>query len=129
MDMDKGYNQSYKSKKKDFNFSVVHWNPEYVRKYPKWIGRKPKLLDPLEAKGFGMVTRWNRVTKDYDGSDKVLAIPNNIGVLGDPRRRRQNAASLPTIWALEENDPLPSVCVLPNPSAETASDSPPSHPN
>lgn len=120
MDMDKPYNKSYKSKAKDYNYSVLHWNPDYARAYPKGIGRLPTLLDPLEAKQYGMVNRWNKVTKKYDGTDKVLAIPNYLGVLGDSRRQ----PSIPSIWAPEADDPLPSACYPPTPSTETSPNSP-----
>ena len=69
------------------------------------------------------------MTTKYDDAKKVLAIPNYLGVLGDSRR--QNASSLPPIWELEENEPLPSVCFSPpNPAVETSPDSlPPSNPS
>ena len=33
-------------------FSAVHWHPDYARKYPKGMGRKPVLLKPSEVRNY-----------------------------------------------------------------------------
>ena len=45
------------------------------------MGRVPTLLDPLEAARYRMITTWNKVSTEYDGTRKVLAIPNYLGVI------------------------------------------------
>ena len=37
------------------------------------------LLPPSEASSYGMITAWNRPSTEYDGTSKVLAIPNYLG--------------------------------------------------
>ena len=63
------------------HFSAIHWHPNYAKAHPKRMGRLPTLLDPLEAAKYRMITTWNKVTTTYDGSPKVLAIPNHLGVI------------------------------------------------
>ena len=65
----------------NLHYSVVHWHPDYVRAYTKGTGRVPTLLEPSEADRYGMVTSWNKVSTDYDGTSKVLAIPNYLGTM------------------------------------------------
>jgi len=49
----------------------------------------------------GMITRWNPVSTAYDGTPKVLAIPNYLGTINcasQPYERGRNNISRPTSW-------------------------------
>ena len=92
-------------------FSAVHWHPQYASNHPKGMGRLPVLLEPKEAAKYGMVTVWNKVSTQYDGTPKVLAIPNYLGVIrgshayDDVRLRAAPPGSTlrtarPTTWSL-----------------------------
>lgn len=100
-------------------YSAVHWHPDYALAHPKGMGRKAVLLDEAEALKYGMdirctttytsnyvfltgmITRWNPVSSAYDGTPKVLAIPNylgNIHCAPKPYERDRNQVSRPTSW-------------------------------
>lgn len=82
-------------------FSVVHWHPDFARDYPKGIGGKPVLLEESQARKYGMITRWNQVSVKYDGTPKVLAIPNYLGSIyctERPYERVRNTIPRPTCW-------------------------------
>ena len=82
-------------------FSAVHWHPDFVRDYPKGIGRTPVLLEEAQARKYGMVTRWNQVSIKYDGTPKVLAIPNFLGSIHCrecPYERVRNVIPRPSCW-------------------------------
>ena len=92
-------------------FSPVHWHPAYACAHPKGMGRRATLLDPQEAARYGMITVWNKVTEEYDGTPKVLAIPNYLGVIrgkhayDDVRARSRPAGkktTRPTRWNMLE---------------------------
>ena len=84
-------------------FSAVHWHPVYARAHPKGMGRKPVLLDKDEAIKYGMLTRWNPISTEYDGTPKVLAIPNYLGTINcekQPYERGRTNVDRPVRWQL-----------------------------
>ena len=82
-------------------FSAVHWHPEYARAHPKGMGRKAVLLTRDEALKYNMITRWHKVSVEYDGTPKVLAIPNYLGTInceGQPYERDRKNVDRPRRW-------------------------------
>ena len=114
-------------------YSAVHWHPDYARAHPKGMGRKAVLLDEEEAAKYGMdirctttytsnyvfltgmITRWNPVSTAYDGTPKVLAIPNYLGSIHcapKPYERDRNQVSRPTSWKSSgKSYALSSICL------------------
>ena len=83
------------------HYSAVHWHPEYALAHPKGMGRKAVLLSKDEGAKYGMITRWNPVSTAYDGTPKVLAIPNYLGTINcvtQPYGRGRNHVSRPMSW-------------------------------
>ena len=79
----------------------MHWHPEYALAHPKGMGRKAVLLSKDEGAKYGMITRWNPVSTAYDGTPKVLAIPNYLGTINcvtQPYGRGRNHVSRPMSW-------------------------------
>lgn len=65
------------------------------------MGRKPVLLTREEALKYSMITRWNTVSTEYDGTPKVLAIPNYLGTINcedQPYERDRRNVDRPTRW-------------------------------
>ena len=83
-------------------FSAVHWHPDYALAHPKGMGRSAVLLSKNEATKYGMVTRWNPVSTAYDGTPKVVAIPNYLGTIrcaSQPYERGRSNIPRPTSWS------------------------------
>ena len=88
---------------------MVHWHPDYVRDYPaKSRSNKAHLIEESEAKAFGMLTRWNTVSTKYDGTPKVMAIPNYLGPIRCQEQpyERERRVVRPSCW--ERSEPRPT---------------------
>ena len=107
-------------KKGSKRFSMVHWNPDYVRDYPKKSrSRRPNLIKESEARKYGMFTRWNPVSTKYDGTPKVMAIPNYLGPIHceELPYERERQVARPSCW--ERSDPSPTNVMYRSPSSPT----------
>ena len=50
----------------NLRFSPIHFHPNYIRDHPEGLNKKAVLLSEAEARKYGMVTRWNKVSTEYD---------------------------------------------------------------
>ena len=96
----------------NLRFSPIHFHPDYIHNHPEGLKRKAVLLEESEAMKYGMVTRWNTVTTKYDGTPKVLAIPNYLGEIyckthPYKRARTSTVSSIDVRWS--PSDPTDTV--------------------